>query len=226
MGLWGSICSGVSSFFSGVGSAISSGLSAAARWCGEKFCAVIDAGKNILSTVGGIAGSLLQGLGLWGEKETPEDMGDRALQAHEQGIFPDKFENFGEYMESLRNFDLDPKKTEESTPDQKIFKGLEVAGRALEDKFNAPMGSMANVWVLAGANPEYFTSDRFQSLLKSGVDIASVVDYFEGKLGGGESLEVEDQLVNIDQATYPGKDPQSSREEIYAAVETAKNILN
>jgi hypothetical protein len=226
MGFLDSICSGVSSFVSSVGSAISSGLSAAASWCGEKFGAVIDAGKNILGTVGGVAGSLLQGLGLWGAKETPEDVGDRALQAHEQSIFPESFERFSEYMEKLRNFDLDPKKTEESTTDQKIFKGLEVAGRALEDKFNAPTGGMANVWVLAGANPEYFTSDRFHSLLNSGVDMASVVDYFEGKLGGGESLEVEDQLVDTDQATYPGKDPQSSRQELYAAVETAKNILN
>lgn len=222
MGFWSS----VGSFCSGVVSSVSSGLSAAASWCGEKFSAIVSAGAGVLSGIGSMAGSLLQGLGLWGEKETPEIMGDRALQAHAQEIFPETFKNFDEYMECLRNFDLDPKKSEESTTDQKIFKGLEVAGRALEDKFNAPTGSMANVWVLAGANPEYFTSDRFQSLLKSGVDIASVVDYFEGKLGGSESLEVEDQLVDTDQATYPGKDPQGSREEIYAAVETAKNILN
>ncbi len=226
MGLWDSICGGVSSVVSSVSSSISSGLGTAASWCGEKFGAVIDAGKNILGTVGGIAGNLLQGLGLWGEKETPEGMGDRALQAHEQRIFPDKFENFSEYMEDLRNFDLDPKKSLESTADQKIFKGLEVGGRALEDKFNAPTGSMSNVWVLAGANPEYFTSDRFHSLLNSGIDIASVVDYFEGNLGGAESLELEEQLVDTDQATYPGKDRQSSRQELYAAVEIAKNILN
>lgn len=220
-------------FFSFVGSClssacsfVSSAISSAVSWCGEKFSAIVSAGAGILSGIGSMAGNLLRGLGLWSEKETPEDMGDRALQAHEQGIFPDKFENFGEYMENLRNFDLDPEKSKESTAEQKTFKGLEVAGRALEDRFNAPTGSMANVWLLAAANPDYFTSDRFQALLNSGVDIASVVDYFEGKLGGGESLEVEDQLVETDQATYPGKDPQSSREEIYAAVETSKNILN
>lgn len=218
--------SSIGSFFSSVGSSISAGISAAASWCGEKFTNMIDAGKNVLNTVGGIASGLLQGLGIWGKKETPEDFGDRALQAHEQGIFPEKFENFGQYMEGLRSFELDPQKSEESTTDQKIFKGLEVAGRALEDKFNAPEGSMASVWVLAGANPEYFTSDRFQSMMNSGMDITSVVDYFEGKLGGGESLEIEDQLVNVDQKTYPEKTEQSSREEIYTAVETAKNILN
>lgn len=225
MSLFGSICSGFSSIVSGAVNFVSSGISAAASWCGEKFTNIIDVGKDVLSNVGGIAGSLMQGLGIWGEKETPKDFGDRALQAHEQGIFPETFENFGHYMAGLRSFDLDPKKSEESTTDQKIFKGLEVAGRALEDKFNAPTGSMANVWVLAGANPEYFTSDRFQSMMNAGMDIASVVDYFEGKLGGGESLEVEDQLVDVDQKKHPEKTENSSRQEIYAAVETAKNIL-
>ena len=217
---------GVSSFFSNVGSAISSGLSAAASWCGEKFSTLVSVGKIALDTVGGIAGGLLQSLGLFGKQETPEYIGDRALQADAQGIFPDTFEDFSDYMESLRNFELDPEKSKRTTVEEKIFKGLEVAGRALEDKFNAPTGSMANVWLLAGTNPDYFTSERFQSILNSGMDVASIVDYFEGTLGGGEALEIEDQLVNIDRQTYPGKDDQTSREEIYTAVEAAKNILN
>ncbi len=222
MGFFSSVCSFVSSF----ASSISSGISAAANWCGEKFTNIIDAGKNVLSTVGGIASSLMQAFGIFGKHETPENIGDRALQAHEQGIFPDKFDNFSQYMENLRNFSLDPKKSEESTTDQKIFKGLEVAGRGLEDKFNAPTGSMANVWVLAASNPEYFTSDRFHSLLNAGMDIPSVVNYFEGKLGGGESLEVEDQLVSVDRTICPENDDKTSRAEIYAAVETARNILD
>jgi hypothetical protein len=221
MGFFSSICS----IGSSIGSALTSGISTAASWCGEKFSNLIDAGKNILSTVGSIAGNLLQNLGIWGGSETPEEVGDRGLQAHAQGIFPETFEDFDQYMDSLRNFDLDPKKSEESTADQKILKGLEIAGRALEHQFKAPMGSMANVWVLAAANPAYFTSDRFQSMLHSGVDITSVLDYFEGKLGGGESLEIEDKLVNLDQKTYPDKPEKSSREEIYVAVETARNIL-
>lgn len=222
MGLWDSICSVASS----VGSAISSGLSSAASWCGEKFSTLVSVGKVALETVGGIAGSLLQGLGLFGKQETPENMGDRALQADAQGIFPDTFEDFSKYMESLRNFELDPEKSKKTTTDEKIFKGLEVAGRALEDKFNAPTGNMANVWVLAGTNPDYFTSERFQSILNSGMDVASIVDYFEGTLGGGEALEIEDQLVNIDRQANPGKDDRTSREEIYTAAEAAKNILN
>ena len=89
MGLFDSFCSGVSSFFSGAVSFVSSGLSAAASWCGEKFTNIICSDGGLFGKIGGIAGGILQALGLWGEKETPEDVGDRALQAHEQGIFPE-----------------------------------------------------------------------------------------------------------------------------------------
>jgi len=105
-----------------------------------------------------------------------------------------------------------------------------VAGRALEDKFNAPEGSMANVFYLAAANPAYFTSERFESLLNSGADVAAVAAYFDGKLGGAESLDIENELIDLDQKTNPGSNEKTSRNELYEAVEAAqhtiRNILN
>lgn len=233
MGIASSIGSAISSGFSSVGNmissatgAIASGLSSAASWCGEKFGAVIDAGKNVISGVGGMAGSLMQSLGIFGKEESPKDFGDRALQAHAQEIFPEKFDDFSEYMQELRDFKLDPEESKKTTDDQKTFKGLEVAGRALEHKFKAPTGSMANAWVLAGASPEYFTSERFVNMLNGRVDIASVVDYFEGNLGGGDSLDIEDQLVDVDQKMNPDQTDQASREKLYSAVAAVRNILN
>lgn len=215
---------GIFDFVNSIGSAICSGLSSAASYMGSALSSALSVGGSLLGAVGNIASNLLQGLGLFKKDETPEDMGDRALQAHEQDIVPEKFENFSQYMESLRNFELDPQKTKETALDQKIFKGLEVGGRALEDKYNAPEGSMAGVWQLAAANPTYFTADRFQSILGSGMDIPAIVDYFEGKLGGGEALDIENQLVDLDQHANPGKDESASRQDIYAVAELAHNI--
>lgn len=227
MGIFSSIGSAISSACSFVGSA----LSTAASWAGSAFSAVVSAGTGLIGGVAGMAGGLLKSLGIWGKDDPePEEWGDRAMQAEEQHIFPDRFDDFPAYLDALRNFPLDPDKTKESTPDQKQFKGLEVAGRALEDKFNAPEGSMANVFYLAAVNPAYFTSERFQSLLTSGADIAAVADYFNGKLGGAESLDIENELIDLDQKTNPGSNEQTSRAELYEAVETAqhtlRNILN
>jgi len=214
MGIFSAIGSALSSACSWVGSAIST----AASWAGKALSAVVDVGGGILGSLGGMAGSLLRGIGLFRADDPPiEGWGDRAMQAEEQNIFPDQFENFSDYMDNLRNFDTDPEKTKESTFEQKTFKGLEVAGRALEYKYDAPEGSMANVFVLGAANPQYFTSERFQTLLGSGMDINDIADYFQGKLGGAESLKIEDNLIELEQSSRPGQDKSTYCEELYAA---------
>lgn len=227
MGFFSSLGSAISSACSYVGSAISS----AASWAGGALSAVVSAGGSLIGGVANMAGSLLRGLGIFSRDDPPtEGWGDRAIQAEEQKIFPDSFDDFPAYLDALRNFSLDPDKTKESTLEEKQFKGLEVAGRALEDKFNAPEGSMANVFYLAAANPAYFTSERFESLLNSGADVAAVAAYFDGKLGGAESLDIENELIDLDQKANPGSNEQTSRAELYEAVETAqhtiRNILN
>ncbi len=224
MGLWSSIGSAFSSACSWVSNAVSS----AASWAGNALSTMVSVGGSLLGGLGTMASNLVKGFGFFRDEDPPTpEWGDRAMQAEEQNIHPDQFENFDDYLDSLRNFDLDPEKSKESTVDQKTFKGLEVAGRTLEHKFGAPEGSMANVFVLAGANPDYFTSERFQMLLGSGMDITSIADYFEGRLGGAESLDIENELIDLDQKTNPGKDELSSREEIYqAASVTQENLRN
>lgn len=224
-------------FFSAIGSAfssacdwVSSAVSSAASWAGKALSAVVDVGGGILGSLGGMAGSLLRGLRLFRADDPPiEVWGDRAMQAEEQKIFPDQFENFSDYMDKLRNFETDPEKSKESTFEQKTFKGIEIAGRALEYKFDAPEGSMANVFVLSASNPDYFTSERFKTLLSSGMDINDIANYFQGKLGGAESLKIEDNLIDLEQAGRSGQDKSIIREELYAAQnqtqEGLRNIL-
>lgn len=227
MGFWSSI----GNFIGGACGAVGSAISGALNWGGSALSAVVSAGAGVIGGVASMAGNLLKGLGIFNRDDPPiEDWGDRAIQAEEQQIFPDHFDDFPAYLDTLRNFSLDPDKTKESTLEQKQFKGLEVSGRALEDKFNAPEGSMANVFYLAAANPKYFTSERFESLLNSGTDVAAVAAYFDGKLGGAESLDIENELIDLDQKTKPDSNENNSRTELYEAVETAqhtiRNILN
>jgi hypothetical protein len=75
------------------------------------------------------------------------------------------------------------------------------------------------------SNPEYFTSERFQSLLSSGTSIVDIATYFEGRVGGAEALNIEDKLVDIDQNAHPEKDENISRHELYDAVDTSQNTL-
>lgn len=214
----------VSSFCSSTVSGIGSALSSAANYLGTGLSTALTMSGGLLGAVSNIASNLLQNLGLFEKSERTEDMGDRALQAEAQGITPQNFDNFSEYIDNLRSFELDAQKSNEITTDQKNFKGLEVAGRALEDKYNAPEGSMASAWALASQNPDFFTSQRFETLLGSSMDFTAIADYFSGKIDAANQLDIENSIIKADLAANPSKDEIECREEIYAAKINSINI--
>jgi hypothetical protein len=215
----------IAAAFSAVTTAVASIGPAVAGFCTNvlpKIVPLLEKGLEILKFVANIANTISTVFGIFNEKETVEDIGDRALQAAEQGITPDEFEDHAGYMDALRNFELDNEKSEKLSPTEKIVSGLAVAGRGLDEKFGTPEGTMGNLWLLAGAKPDYFNAEKLTQLLKTGQDIMSVVDYFEGTLGGGESLEVEDKLVALDKAQSPDQEEKSIRSHIYAAAEAVQ----
>lgn len=187
-----------------------------------KILPLLEKGLEILRMVDNIASTVSQAMGIFNADETTEEIGNRAIQAADQGITPDQYETHGDYMAALRTFEPDPEKSAMLTDSQKIMAGLAVAGRGLDEKFGTPDGTMGNLWLLAAAQPEYFAADRLTHYLNTGQDILSIVDYFEGKLGGGESLEVEDQLVDLDKSITPDQDEKSIRAQIYAAADAVQ----
>jgi hypothetical protein len=211
--------------FSAVVSAVTSLGPAVAGFCTNVLPSILpylEKGLEILRVVEGIANTVAQVAGVFKGHETAENIGDRALQAAEQGITPDRFDDHADYMNALRGFQLNPEKTEALSPAQKIVTGLAIAGRGLDEKVGTPEGTVGNLWVLAAAKPDYFSADKLSQFLHAGQDIASIVDYFSGKLGGGESLDVEDKLVELDKSMAPEQDEDSIRAQIYATVDAVQ----
>lgn len=216
--------------FTAIATAVTSIGPAVAGFCANvlpKIAPLLEKGLEILRVVEGIANTVSQVMSIFNGNETAENIGDRAIQAAEQGVTPEQFENHGEYMSALRDFELDPEKSAKLSDSQKIVSGLAVAGRGLDEKFGSPEGTMGNLWWLAASKPDYFIADKLTQFLKTGQDIMSIVDYFEGKLGGGESLEVEDKLVDLDMSMAPDSKKQSIRERIHATSDAViNNCLN
>lgn len=203
MGFWSSIGSAISNGFSAICSAVSSGLSAIGSAVSSFASAVstaiattIEALAPIAEAIGKFANALLQGLGVIRPGEDIEDFGDRALQAanSEAKITPDKFENFKDYIEELRNFELDPEKSAKTPKSVKLTSGLALGTVGLEKKFDMEKGSLNGVWFLPMANPDYFTSNRVQDMLETGRLGGSIFEYLENKLSAGDEVEFTEKL--------------------------------
>ena len=80
-----------------------------------------------LKTLGDALIGIAKTLGLISPEEKVEDLGDKAIQAEEQGINPEDFTTYAEYVKSVENFEVDSEKSKEISEDEKSLKGIELA---------------------------------------------------------------------------------------------------
>lgn len=197
MGFWSSVGSAISSGFSAVcstvsaiGSAVSSFANSIKPVLGPVLSTIASLVPHpAVKAIANFANALLHALAIFQPQETVQDMGDRALQAADQGITLEKFDKFDEYMDALRNFDINPELSKKYTPVEKFVAGLGIATVGIEDKFNAERGSLNNVWLLPLTNAEYFTPERVTSLLENGKQIGDVSAYLGKSMSGEEASE-------------------------------------
>lgn len=197
MGFWSSVCSiasnigsAISSAVSSIGSAVSSFASSVAPVVGSIISAIPAIGK----TIGNIAQGLFQGFSVLKPDEKVEELGERALQASEAGIVFEEFDDFDEYVEKLRNFDLDPEKANKRSTAEKIVAGLGVGTAGLEDKLDLDRGDLSGIWLLPITNSNYFSVDKLTSMLDKGQINPDTFDYLEGNLSGSQARDFEKKM--------------------------------
>ena len=215
--VWGML----TSIGSAVVSAVSSMGSAVSSFCTTVLPRIAPVLGQISEIIKVIANTVLTVLDIFKPGEDVEEMGDRALQAAEQGIKPEKFSSYDEYLEEIRNFQLDPRKSADLSSAEKIGAGLAVGSVGLEKKFDAPEGSLGPIWLLAASNPDYFNAERLVSIVQSGRSITDVMRYFEGKLGPAAAVNTRDTLMGLERQRSPEKTDAA----IYADLNAAGNTL-
>ena len=197
MGVWSFVSSVASSFASGL-SSLGSALSSFANGISAVIGAISSALPKLGEALGQFANALLKGLGILKPDEDIEEQGERALQAAEQGITADKFDDFDDYVAALRSFELDPDKADKRSRAEKLSAGIGVGTVALEKKFELEPGSLNGIWLLPLANPEYFTAARVGDLVSGGKFSGDIHAYLERRLSVGDGHRFEAVLANSD----------------------------
>jgi len=215
--LIGSIAAGIGSAISAI-SALGSAISSFATSVAPVIGPIIDTIKPLADTLGRFANMFLTVMGILRPNEKVEDIGERAMQASEQGIKPEKFERFDQYMDALRDFDLDPDKATQRSSAAKILAGIGVCTLGLEDKLNYERGALNSLWVLPIANPEYFTPDRMQNLVNAGNFAGDAIAYLEKRLSGVDALRMEKGF----EASLGENAPDSAKAALYENLDKAQ----
>ena len=166
------------------------------------------------------ANNFLQALDILKPGELITDLGERVQQGLDQGVNMKDYDSVFDYLTALRKVKIDPQVSETRTFAEKLVSGLAVGTVALEKKFNVSEGQFNGVWLLALANPTYFTSERMQSLVSSGNLASNISDYLNKTLTGGESRTFEKSLEKNEQGEPITTEQRS---ELYEALEAAQD---
>lgn len=219
MGFSSFVGSCISACVSAVGS-LGSALSSFASGISAVVGAICTALPQLGEALGQFANGLLKGLGILHPHEDVKDIGERALQAQEKDITADKFDNFDDYIEALRSFELDPKKAEKRDQAEKLSAGVGIGTVALEKRFDCVPGTLNGVWLLPLANPEYFTVGRIGALLSDEKFNGDIYAYLDRRLSAGDSSRFMKTLANASSI----EDKQAFYQALDTASDEWKNI--
>lgn len=201
MGFWSSLGSAVSSVCSsvcsGIASVVGSGIS---RLTGA--LSPVLAVVNIIVAIVSVVDTIGRALGLWGQEETTEEIGDRALQAQETGIRPEDYERYEDYIKEIRGLELDPEKSKTYTSAEKIMAGMSVCYWGLEDKYGKDTGDLL---IHIVKDHEFFNDKRLGAYLDGVRNVAEVARYFSGKLNPDDNARVRDDLIQVEKQLDPTK---------------------
>ena len=162
-----------------------------------KALAVAGLAVEGLKALGNAFVALGKALGLIKPETNVEDLGDKAIQAEEAGIKPEKFSSYEEYMKKVEEFETDPEKSKKISESEKLAKGIEVTASLTAEKYpDFPVEAFTKYAI---SNPQYFTAERmteFGKLLKGSVDMAKTVfGYITGTEHNDKNIATAENIL-------------------------------
>lgn len=191
-------------FFSGIISLVSSAVSAISGFA--------KAAISILRPIAQAITTFVGALGLIDPKTKADELGDKAIQAEEAGIKPEKFDTYEKYVKEINNFKLDPAKSQKISIANKLRKGSEVAtALAMEKLPNTPIAELIS---LAAKKQAFFTSATMGVLGSMAKKTPEIIGSVYGYLSGTETKQenLEGALTDIT-GIFREADPKLSESE-------------
>ena len=208
-----SVASGISSALSSVGinvgGAVNSLRTALEKWVPQIGLAirVVSIGVDIVAKICGILR----------QNETVAEIGERSLQASENGITLESCNNdYKAYMKRLREFDLDPQKASRRLETDKLMAGSLVLEKGIEELY--PQMSTADAWLVLARGASFFTPERLEAYAKMAKEQnmpfgESLAKFFMPPPGGHVGKKIFDFVYAAEKAFNPSATPNQIEKE-------------
>ncbi len=202
MGFFDSLVSGISNAISAICSIVLGPVAGAL--VSDTIQVITKLAPVIKAVVVFVVETIADILGIKNKDEKIDEIGDRALQASEKGIKKTDFETHDEYMNALREFELDPEFSKKLSKEDKEAAGLAVLIDGIDKKLDFSLGSIIPI---IAAGYQWMTGERtiawIEQAKAEGMDMNKVKDYLDGKIGPSQKGEIIDFMVNAERRINP-----------------------
>lgn len=157
-------------------------------------------------------------LGIIKVEDKIEDLGDRALQAEDEGITLDNFSTFEEYKEALEKFEIDPEKTKSNSMEAKERKFIEICAMGMKEQ--NPNLKVEEMLTFMDKYPNLFSPERANVIGKLVVEDSNVINDMVGFVTGNERnghnlKNGRDALVTIEMDQNPNLTIEDAKQIVY-----------
>jgi hypothetical protein len=172
---------------------------------------------EVLKAIITVTVDLCKSLGIIEDMESPEELGDKALQAEEDGMESDSFESWLDYKKMLDNYQIDPERSRETSQQEKLAAAAGVLIKGIEERFGS-LGSEKLIIGKIGKDPEFFNAERVEQYVKlfkeSDTDLDNAAKYFDRDLDPITRSKVGQLIENAERQLDPGKSDAQIDQEI------------
>ena len=186
-------------------------FSAIGEFFSSVFSTVVSLSFSEVFVITTILQVILKALGIDFKEDNPEMLGDKMLQAEAEGIVPENFDTYEEYLNEISNFELDPEKSESYTQEEKLQKFAALGISLAAEKIGENVIPLI-LEVLPKFSEDFRTKARIEAYIKE-FDGAfdKLADYFKdsSSLTFSEIKDIEKRLVDLEKKLNPDADADS-----------------
>ncbi len=164
-----------------------------------------------MTTIGGVIENIGRGLGLISDFDKVETLGRQCKAAEEDGIRPDDFESFDDYVARIRKIEVDENVDvdELENKDEITKKGMDlIMGLAVEKYGQQTMDKVGDIVVASPEKADLIFSSKSVSDYVSGDrdNLERVADYIKGNNQSGEVLDIILNAVEVSKPELSDKE--------------------
>jgi len=160
---------------------------------------------SIALSVVDIGMRVCRSLGIIHKDKTPEELGDRVLQAEEQGIKLEDYENrYDEYMKAIESVELDPESSKNFSVADKNKAAAAILGIGLMEHYGKDSGVDKFLKTeLVEENKTFYQPERVVAYLdtfkNSGENMENIGRYLDNKLDSMQDIrQVDAKLIEAE----------------------------